>query len=184
MLSGTRRSSMPTILFMSRCMWQASPCSPGMANVGAYNTVWVLTCLEGCIVPFQHGLVALSCRCVGHGRVRSSVLRFDLSVLPYLLRLIPGPSPSGRPWSVVPSRPRPCRSGKSCEQRFGVSPVEKGGWSRTVYLPWPGLPIENWIILTACHYVSRPVREARVVATPSAGSSFYREAGPLGTSGL
>ena len=53
----------------------------------------------------------------------------DLSALPYLLRLIPGPSPSGRPRSVVPSRPRPCRSGKSREQSSGISPVEKGGRS-------------------------------------------------------
>ena len=50
-LSGMRLSSAPTILFMSRCMWQALPCSSGMANVGVYNTISVLTCLEGCIVP-------------------------------------------------------------------------------------------------------------------------------------
>ena len=43
-------------------------------NVGAHNTVWVLTCLEGCIVPIWHGLVALSYRCAGYGRIRSSVL--------------------------------------------------------------------------------------------------------------
>ena len=44
------------------------------ANVGAHNTVWVLTCLKGCIVPVWHGLVALPYRCAGYGRVRSSVL--------------------------------------------------------------------------------------------------------------
>ena len=153
-LLGMRPSSVPTILFMSRCMWQALPCSPSMANIGAYNTVCVLTDLEGCIVPIWHGLMAPSCRCAAYGRVRSSVLRFDLRDLPYLLRLIPGPSPSGRPRSVVPSRPRPCRSGKSHEQRFGVSPVIKGGWSRTVSLPWLGLPVGDWIILLVCHYVS------------------------------
>ena len=106
-LSGTRRLSASTILFMSRCMWRALPCSPGMANISAYNTVWVLTRLEGCIVLIWHGLVAPSCRCVGYGRVRSSVLQFDLGALPYLLRPIPGPLPSGRRRSVVPSRPRP-----------------------------------------------------------------------------
>ena len=42
------------------CMWQALPCSPGMANVGAYNTVCVLIRLEGYIVSICHGLVALS----------------------------------------------------------------------------------------------------------------------------
>ena len=109
-------------------------------------------------------------------RVRSSVLRLTLSALPYLLRLILRSSSSGRPWSVVPSRPRPCRSGKSCEQRFGVSPVEKGGWSRTVSPPWPGLSVRDQIVLPAYHYVSGPAREARVIATPSAGPSFYREA--------
>jgi len=41
----------------------------------------------------------------------------DLSALSYLLRLLPGLTPSERPCSVVPSRPRPCRSGKSSEQR-------------------------------------------------------------------
>ena len=53
-LSGTRQLSEPTILFMSRCMWQALPCSPSMANVGAYNTVRVLanvdTVLQVCRV--------------------------------------------------------------------------------------------------------------------------------------
>jgi len=34
-----------------RRMWQALPCLPGMANVGAYNTVYALTHLEGYIVP-------------------------------------------------------------------------------------------------------------------------------------
>ena len=184
MLSGMRRLSAPIILFMSRCMWQALPCSPGMANVGAYNTVYVMTCLECCIVPIWHSLVAPSYRCVGYGRVQSSVLRFDLSVLPYLLRLIPGPSPSGRPWSVVPSRPRPCRSGKSCKQRSGVFPVRKGGQSQTMSPPWLGLPVGDRIVPPACHSVSGPAREARVVATSPTGPSFYREAGPLGTPGL
>ena len=50
-LSGTRRLSVPTILFMFRLIWQALPCSPSTINVGAYNTVCVLTRLEGCIVP-------------------------------------------------------------------------------------------------------------------------------------
>ena len=148
------------------------------------HTVWVLTCLEGCIVPIWHGPVAPSCRCVGYGRVRSSILLFDLSALPYLLRLIPGPSPSGRLRSVVPSRLRPCRSGKSCKQSSGVSPVEKGGWSRTVSPPCLGLLVGDQIILLACHYVSGPAWEARVVATPSVGSSFCREASLLGTPGL
>ena len=44
-------------------------------NVDAHNIVRVLTRLKGCIVLVWHGLVALSCRCAGYGRVRSSVLR-------------------------------------------------------------------------------------------------------------
>ena len=47
------------IIYVRR-MWQALPCSPGMAKVGAYNTVCTLTRLEGCIVPIWHGLVASS----------------------------------------------------------------------------------------------------------------------------
>ena len=38
-----------------------------MGNVGAYNTVWALTCLDGCKAPFWHGLTVLSCRCAGYG---------------------------------------------------------------------------------------------------------------------
>ena len=38
----------------------------------------------------------------------------DLNALSYLLCLIPGPSPSGRPRLVVPSWPRPCRSELDC----------------------------------------------------------------------
>ena len=49
--SGTKRLSTPIILFMSRHVWQVLSCSSGMVNVGAHNTVWVLTRLEGCIVP-------------------------------------------------------------------------------------------------------------------------------------
>ena len=101
---------------------------------------------------------------------------FDFSALPYLLRLIPGPSPSGRLRSVVPSRPRPCQSGKSHEQRSGVSPVGKGGRSWTVSPPWSSLPVGDRIVLLAYHYVSGSAREAHIVATPSAGPSFYREA--------
>ena len=52
--------------------------------------------------------MAPSCRCAGHGRGTVLGIAVDLSVLPYLLRLIPWPSPSGRPLSVGPSRSRPC----------------------------------------------------------------------------
>ena len=50
--------------------------------------------------------------------------------------------------------------------------------------PWPGLSVGDRIVALAYHYVSRPSWEARVVAMPSAGLSFCREAGPLGTPGL
>ena len=109
----------------------------------------------------------------------------DLSALPYLLCLIPGTSPSGRPRSVVPSWSRPCRSRKNHEQRSGVSLIEKGGRSWTVSPPWPGLPVGDRIVALACHYVSGLTRDVRVVAMPSAGLSFFcREAGPLGAPGL
>ena len=38
-----RQTLMPTTLFMSKRIRQALPCSPGTANVGAYNTVCALT---------------------------------------------------------------------------------------------------------------------------------------------
>ena len=103
----------------------------------------------------------------------------DLSALPYLLRLLPGSTPSERPRSVVPSWPRPCRSGKNHEQRSGVSPVGKGGRSQTVSPPWLGLPVGNRIVALACHYVSGLAQEARVVATPSAGPSFLQGSGSI-----
>ena len=95
----------------------------------------------------------------------------DLSALPYLLRLILGSSLSWRPRLVIPSWLRPCRLGKNHERRSGVSPVGKGGWSRTVSPPWLGLPVGDRIVLLACHYVSRPTQACAVVAPP-AGSSF------------
>ena len=36
-------------------------------NIGAHNTVRVLTCLKGCEAPFWHGLAVLSYRCAGYG---------------------------------------------------------------------------------------------------------------------
>ena len=80
-LSGTRRLSAPTILFMFRHILQALPCLPNTANIGAYNIVCALTRLEGCKVPVWHGLVAPSYRCAGYGRVRSLVLLFDFERL-------------------------------------------------------------------------------------------------------
>ena len=38
-----------------------------MVNVGAYNTVWALTCLEGRKAPFWSGLMVLFYRDVGYG---------------------------------------------------------------------------------------------------------------------
>ena len=95
----------------------------------------------------------------------------DLSALPYLLRLLPGPTPSGRPRSVVPSRSRPYRSGKSNEQRSDVSSVGEGGRSRTTVPPWPGLPVGDRIVVSACHYVSG-LAQARAVAAPPTGPGF------------
>ena len=99
--------------------------------------------------------MAPSCRCARYGRVRSLVLRFDLSALPYLLCLIPGPSPSVSPRSVVPGQPRPCRLGKSNEQRSDISPVEKGGRSRTVSSPWSGLSVEDWPVIMYLGWTGR-----------------------------
>ena len=98
-------------------------------------------------------------------------IAIDLSALPYLLRLLPRPTPSEHPRSVVPSRPRPCRSGKSSEQRSGVSSVGERGRSRTAVPPWPCLLVWDRIVVSACHYVSGPA-QARVVAAPPAGPGF------------
>ena len=108
----------------------------------------------------------------------------DLSALPYLLRLLLRPTLSGCPRSVVPSRPRPCWSGKSSEQRSSVSSVgERGsesGYGLTMARPfgrgsdqisWPQVPVEDRIMVLACHCVCGSA-QARAVAAPPAGLSF------------
>ena len=46
--------------------------------------------------------------------------------------------------------------------------------------PWLGLLVGNQIVALAYHYVSGPAREARIVATSSAGPSFLWESGSIG----
>ena len=71
----------------------------------------------------------MSCRYCPAG-VQDTVLGFtvDLSALPYLLRLFPRSSPSGRPRSVGPSWLRLRQLEKSCKQGFDASPVGDTGW--------------------------------------------------------
>ena len=57
------------------------------------------------------GGTVLKARRVWQGTVLD--IAVDFSVLPYLHRLLPRPTPSGRPRLVVPSLPRLCQSGKS-----------------------------------------------------------------------
>ena len=91
----------------------------------------------------------------------------DLSVLPYLLRLLLGPTPSGRPRSVVPSRPRPCWSRKSSEQRswriLGRRKGSESDYGPTMARPsgrgfdqisWPEVPVGDRIVVLTCHCVS------------------------------
>ena len=95
-------------------------------------------------------------------RVRSLILRFDLSILPYLLRSFHGSPPSGCPRSVSPSRLRLRQSEKSCKQRFGASPVKDAGQSRK--RRWPGLPFGDCIALLAyCLGFFWTAQELRVV---------------------
>ena len=149
--SGTGWSPSPTLLFMLCCIWQAAQCSPSTTNTGSHNIVHALTRLAGCTVFawYDKRRCPQYCLCSdASGRLYnvrltwpdSTILQVcrtwqgtvlgitvDLSALPYLLRLLPGPTPSGRLRSVVPSRPRLCRSGKSNEQRSGVSSVGERG---------------------------------------------------------
>ena len=83
--SGTEWPSAPTILFMFRHIWQALSCSSGTVNDGVHNTVYTLTRLAGSTVFAWHALMAPSCRCAGHGRVQSSVLRLTWAVTPSVL---------------------------------------------------------------------------------------------------
>ena len=84
----------------------------------------------------------MPCRYCPAGRQGTVLgIAVDLSALPYLLRLFPGSSPSGRPRSVGPRRLRLRQSEKSCKQRFGASPVGDAGWNRK--RRWPGLPVRE-----------------------------------------
>ena len=132
-----------------------------------------LTCLDGTVLQVRRAW-------------QNTVLGIavNLSALPYLLLLLPGPTPSGRPRSVVPSRPRPCQSGKSSEQRSDVSSVgERGSESDcgpttarpsgrgSDQISWPEVPVGDRIVVLACHCVSGPA-QARAVAAPPARLSF------------
>ena len=72
----------------------------------------------------------------------------DLSALPYLLRLFPGPHRAGVPGRLVPvdsdyasQRRAICRGSvhPRSEMRVGVGSGV-----------WPGLPVGDWIALLAC----------------------------------
>ena len=76
-------------------------------NVGAHNTVRVLTK----VAKHPSGMACQYCPAGVQGTVLG--IAVDLSALPYLLCLILGSLPSGRPRSVVPSRLRPRLSEKS-----------------------------------------------------------------------
>ena len=127
------------------------------------------------------GGTVLKARRARQGKVLS--IAVDLNALPYLLRLIPGPSPSRRPRSVVPSRFRPCRSEKSSEQRSGVSSVGQRGSESdcgpTSVRP-SGQEPDRCLGLSLCIWAG--LGACCCYATCRAG--FCREAGPLGTLGL
>ena len=95
----------------------------------------------------------------------------DLSDLPYLLCLLPGPTPSrhsGRLFTVGPDR-----VGREREGSKGPTypRSEERGRSWTVVPPRPGLPVGDRIDVPACHYVSR-LAQARVVAVLPVGLGF------------
>ena len=176
--------------------------------VGAHNTIYVQTHLAGSTMFALYGKRQhlLYCLCSGASgrlyRVRPTCpdgtvlqvrrawqgtvlgIAVDLSALPYLLHLLPEPTPIGRLWSVVSSRPRPFWSGKSSEQRSSVfSDGERGSESdcgSTMARPfghtsdqisWPEVPVGDWIVVLACHRVSGPI-QACAVATPPVEPSF------------
>ena len=108
----------------------------------------------------------------------------NLSALPYLLLLLPGPTPSGRPRSIVPSRSRPCWSGKNSEQRswrilgrrkgVGVglrSPTARPSGHTSDQISWPEVPVGDRIVVLAYHCASW-LAQARAVTVPPAGSDF------------
>ena len=136
--------------------------------------------LQSTLLTWYGGSVLQVCR------VRSSVLRLTLSVLPYLLRLFLRSSPSGRPRSVVPSRLRPRRSEKSCKQRFGVFPIGKAGQSRKRVLFLLGQAFRSEtgsLFRPVVRYLGQP-RSRVFVVMSSAGPSFCWKAGPSGILGL
>jgi hypothetical protein len=97
----------------------------------------------------------------------------------YLLCLFPGPIPTRRPQSIIPSRHRPFRSGRSGVSRSGVFPVGELGRSRIVVrsASLVGVPTRpsdrgHWfigrIMVSACCRVSGPAQMC-AVAMPATG---------------
>ena len=88
-------------------------------NVGAYNTVGVLSCQGSCRVLFLQV-----------HRVRTLVLRFDLCALPCFLRSFLDPYRAGVPSRLVLIGSECASLEKSNEQGFGASLVGDAGRSR------------------------------------------------------
>ena len=178
-------------------------------TIGAHNTVYVQIHLAGSTMFAWYGKrrrLQYCLRSDASGRLYSARLTWpggtvlqvrrawlgtvlgitvDLSALPYLLCLLPGPTPSWHPWSVIPSRPRPSRSGKSSEHRSGVSSVEERGSEsdcgpttarpsgRTSdQLSRPEVLVRDRIVVLTCHCVSG-LAQARVVAAPPLGNRVH-----------
>ena len=136
----------PTILFMLWCVWQDLPCSPHM--------------------PRWHRPVGAQ-GMAGYGpRYCGWLEHLTLSAPP-----APRATPSGRPRSVIPSRPDRVGKERAASRGPAYPRSEKGSRSQTVVPPRPGLLVGDRIVVLACHYVSGPA-QARAVAAPPAGPGF------------
>ena len=111
----------------------------------------------------------------------------DLSALPYLFRLLPGPTPSRRPGQSFPVGPDRVGQERAASRGPGVFSVgERGSESdcgpttarpsgRTSdQISWPEVPVGDRIVVLAYHCVSGPA-QMRAVAAPPAGPSFVEK---------
>ena len=95
----------------------------------------------------------------------------DLSALPYLLRLLPGPTPSRRPGRSFPVGPDRVGREREASKDPTYPRSKERGRSRTVVPPRPGLPVGDRIVVSACYCVFGPA-QTRIVAAPPAGPSI------------
>jgi len=144
----------PTLLFMTCCTWQATQCSPTLLFMTWQAAVFAwdgkrrrpqyCLCsdasgrLYSVRLTWPDGTV-LQVRRACQGTVLG--ITVDLSALPYLLRLLLGPTPSRRPGRLFPVSPDCVGREREASKGPAYPRSEERGQSRTTISSWLGLSV-------------------------------------------